>query len=139
MRTRQDLVEGELVGAILDAFYDVYNYYGYGLLESIYSRALENELVARGHRVGREVHIPVVYKKRRIGWQRIDLLVDERVLVEVKATEALPAYAERQVMSYLNATRIEVAVLLHFGPEPRFKRYVETLDRRRRGPYGRCP
>lgn len=135
MKTREDLIEAERVRSIVGAFYEVYDYYGYGLLESVYVAALAEELTRRGHRVRREARFPVLYKEVRVGWHRADMLVDEKVLVEAKATEALPAYAERQVLSYLNATPVEVAVLLHFGPKAEFHRYVETLNKRRRGPY----
>ena len=139
MRIRDDLIEAERVRSIVGAFYDVYDYYGYGLLESVYVAALAAELTQRGHAVRREARFPVLYRNVRIGWHRVDVVVDEKVLVEAKATEALPAYAERQVLSYLNATPIEVAVLLHFGPKAEFRRYVDSLDRRRRGPYKRHP
>ena len=65
------------------------------------------------------------------------MIVDGKVIVECKATESLPAYAERQVLSNLNATMIEVGLLLHFGPDAKYRRYVDTLKNRRRGPYKR--
>lgn len=139
MKTRDDLVERALVHSIVGAFYDVYNYYGYGLLEAVYVGALVHELENRGHRVQRELALPILYKDRQVGWHRADVVVDGKVIVECKATDSLPAYAERQILSYLNATMIEVGVILHFGPEPKFHRYVETLKDRRRGPYKRRP
>jgi GxxExxY protein len=135
MHQNDDLIEGDLVYSIIGAFYDVYNYYGYGLLEGVYVAALHQELLDRGHRVDREVRLPILYKQRRVGWHRADMIVDGKVIVECKAADALPPYAQRQILSYLNATPLEVGVLLHFGPEAKYHRYVDTVRNRRRGPY----
>ncbi|MDE3128655.1 MAG: GxxExxY protein [Gemmatimonadota bacterium] len=119
-----DLKEAETTNAVIGAFYDVYNALGYGFLEGLYLEALERELVARGHRVGREVHVPVFYHGAELGRQRLDMVVDEKVVVEAKATEALHPIATRQLFAYLRAIRLEVGLLLHFGPRPRFRRVV---------------
>jgi len=95
-------------------------------LENIYTAAMERELARRGHRVAREVLVPVYYLGDLIGYQRLDLLVDERVVVENKATERLPPIAEPQLYSYLRGTNLEVGLLLHFGPEPKFRRLVHS-------------
>lgn len=112
-----ELAHERLTYSIIGAFFDVYNELGYGLLESLYMAALELELRARGHRVAREVLVPVFYKGREIGRQRIDMVVDETVIIEGKATRRLPAIAKRQTYSYLCASRLRVALLLHFGPK----------------------
>lgn len=135
MKTRTNLVQRELVSSIVGAFYEVYNYYGPGLLESVYAGAMLTELHARGHAVAREVRVPIEYKGRRIGWQRIDLVVDDKVIIEIKSSEQVPPFSERQLLTYLNATKVEVGLLLHFGLMPCFRKYVSTLDRRRTGPY----
>ena len=137
MRSKIGVFERERCGSVIGAFYAVYNYYGPGLLETVYSCALEDELIQRGHRVDREMQIAVAYKGRRVGWQRIDIIVDDKIIVELKATEAVPEFAKRQILSYLNATPLEIGLLLHFGREPQFEKYVDTLDRRRRGPFAR--
>ena len=123
---RVGLIEKGLTGSIIDAFFEVYNILGFGYLEEIYAKALERELMSRGHKVLREVSIRVVYKGYLVGLQRIDMLVDDKVLVETKSTFELPFTAQRQVLNYLQATSIEVGLLLHFGPEPRFYRFVST-------------
>jgi GxxExxY protein len=125
-----NVIERDLVASIVGAFYEVYNYFDFGLVEPIYRNALEMELRDRGHAVSREVSVPVMYRGRRVGWQRIDLVVDRRVIVEIKSTELAPKYAARQILSYLRATPYEVGLLLHFGPEPKFRRFVETKARR---------
>jgi GxxExxY protein len=119
------LSEPELLHSIVGAFYTVYNYYGYGLAESIYCGALEYELLDRGHCVAREVAIPVSYKERHVAWQRLDMLVDRKVIVEIKATDSLPPYAKRQLLNYLRASHFEIGLLLHFGPNAKFWRMVE--------------
>ncbi|MGH7669662.1 MAG: GxxExxY protein [Gemmatimonadaceae bacterium] len=118
------LIEEKLTGAILGAFYEVYNTLGYGFLENLYLTALECELRERGYQVGREVHVPVSYKHLEIGRQRLDMVVDGRVIIEAKSTEILHPKATRQLFSYLRATNLEVGLLLHFGPSPRFHRVV---------------
>src|ERR1044072_5356725 len=126
MRTDEDLIEADLVYSIVGAFYDVYNYYGFGLLENVYVAALHQELLDRHHRVEREGKLPIRYKDRNVGWHRADMIVDGKVIVECKATDALPAYSQRQILSYLNATSLEVGLILHFGPEAKHYRYVDT-------------
>jgi GxxExxY protein len=107
----------------------VYNYFGYGLVESVYAGAAEYELIGRGHHVAREIAVRIVYKDRQIAWQRLDMLVDNKVIVEIKATEKIPPFAQRQLISYLQATPFQVGLLLHFGPEPKFHRFVDTHKR----------
>ena len=124
-----DLLEEGVTRSIIGAFYEVSRNLGYGLLEQLYASALEHELRARGHAVAREVRVPVTYKGIALGWQRLDMVIDERVIVEVKATESLSPSARRQLLSYLAATRLEVGLLLHFGPKSRFYRLVHSHGR----------
>lgn len=121
-----ELLERDRTHSILGAFYDVYNTLGYGFVEHVYSLALERELIRRGHRVAREVPIAVFYKGEFLTTQRIDMVVDERIVVENKATEVLPPFTRRQTLNYLRASALQVALILHFGPEPRFCRIVHT-------------
>jgi GxxExxY protein len=107
---------------VIGAFFDVYNTLGFGFLEHIYVMALERELLLRGHRVAREVEVHVAYKGDVLGVQRIDMVVDEKLIVETKSTLELHKAAQRQVFNYLPATKLEIGLLLHFGPEPRFYR-----------------
>jgi GxxExxY protein len=123
---RPPLVEAERVGSIVRGFYDVYNYFGFGFLEAIYSRALELELIDHSHSVRREVSVDIKYKGRHVGRHRMDLIVADRILVEVKSTEHLPGYTSRQLVNYLRATSFTVGLLLHFGPDPKFFRYVHS-------------
>lgn len=77
-------------------------------------------MIARGHRVARELSVSVFYKGDAIATQRLDLVVDEKRVLEVKSTSELHKAAIRQLFNYLRATRLEVGLLLHFGPEPKF-------------------
>lgn len=121
---RGELIEERLTQSVIGAFYDVYNALGFGFLEHVYVMALERELLDRGHIVAREVWIPVHYKGIELTKQRLDMLVDDRLVVEAKATRQLPPVAERQVNNYLRATQLQVGLLLHFGEKPGFHRVV---------------
>ena len=96
----------------------------------------EGRLRARGHAVGREVWVPVHYEGDEVARQRIDMVVDERLIIEAKSTLELHKSARRQVYNYLCATRLEVGLLLHFGPEPAFYRIVRTPSPKERPPKG---
>ena len=105
---------------VIGAFFEVYNTLGHGHLESVYAAALEIEASARGLSVAREVPIVVRYKGVVVGTFRADMLVERRLLVELKAT-ARPHPADRaQVQNYLRAGPVRSGLLLHFGEEPSF-------------------
>jgi GxxExxY protein len=121
---RRKLIEEELTRLIIGAFFEVYNALGFGFLESIYKRALEIALRQRSLVVDREFPVEIFFAGQQVGFHRIDLLVERRVIVEVKATHKL-AYADRlQLMNYVTAMHMEVGLLLHFGPRPNFKRVL---------------
>jgi GxxExxY protein len=120
------LIEEQLTSAIIGTFYDVYNELRYGFREHVYSLAMERELVARGHHVCREYQAIVYYKGTELTWERLDMVVDEKVVIESKATEKLGEVASQQLFGYLHATTFEVGLLLHFGPKPGFMRIVAS-------------
>jgi GxxExxY protein len=124
--TRRTLIEERLTHSVIGTFYEVYNTLGFGFLEHVYVMALERELLARGHRVAREVAVPVFYKGEALATQRMDMLVDERLVVEAKSTRGLDRSVLRQLRSYLHATRLEIGLVLHFGMEARF---IPVVDR----------
>jgi GxxExxY protein len=107
---RIDLIEERLTRSVIGAFFEVYNTLGFGFHEHIYVMALERELIARGHRVAREVSVHVKYKEHIIVVQRIDMIVDEKLVVETKSTVELPKPAHRQLFNYLRATKLEVGL-----------------------------
>lgn len=121
---RINLFEERLTHSVIGAFFDVYNTLGFGFLEHIYVMALEGELLARNHRVAREVAVQVFYKGQWLGQQRLDMIVDEKLVVETKSTQELHKSAHRQVYNYLRSTNLEIGLLLHFGPQPRVQRVI---------------
>ena len=121
---RRVLIHEALTHSIIGAFFEVYNTLGFGFLEHLYVMALERELRTRGHRIGREIWVPVRYKGEELGKQRLDMIVDEKLVVETKSTYELHRAAERQLYNYLRATKLEVGLLVHFGPQPKFYRVV---------------
>ena len=117
-------VEERLTHSVVGAFFDVYNRLGFGFMERIYLRALVIELQSRGHTVSRERSFRVEYAGQTIGIYRLDLVVDDRLVVEAKSTSALPHIADRQLYNYLKASGMELGLLLHFGPRPSFRKVV---------------
>ena len=113
-------MEEALSRSVIGAFYEVYNTLGYGYYEHFYSKALEIELELRGHHVSREVRFPVFYKSHLLGKQRVDMVVDDKLIVESKSTQELHRGTPRQLFSYLHGSRFELGFVLHFGPEARF-------------------
>ena len=126
---KHKLVEEELTHSVIGAFYEVYNTLGFGFLESVYKAALERELMSRGHSVVREMSIRVTYRGDEIAFQRLDMLVDDKVIIEIKSTFDLHKAHQRQLYNYLRAARKEVGLLLHFGPEPEFYRVISHFPR----------
>lgn len=118
------LIEEALTRSAIGAFYEVYNTLGFGFLEHLYVTALEREMLARGHRVAREVSVRVTYKGEIIGLQRMDMVVDAKLVIETKSGAQLYRAAGRQLYNYLRATNLEVGLLLHFGPKPHFYRMI---------------
>ncbi len=118
------LLHESLTRSIIGAFFEVYNTLGFGFLEHLYSVAMERELRTRGHEVARELSVMVSYKGEELGRQRLDLVVDGLVVLEIKSSEDLPRGARRQLYNYLHGTRLELGLLLHFGPEARFYRVM---------------
>lgn len=132
MNTSTKWVEGPLGKECLSAFHVVYNDLGFGFLERAYANALAVELRYRGLMVEREVLTELVYRGVSVGTYRMDLLLNRRVLIEVKAAEALTDGDERQLLNYLRCSTIEVGFLFNFGPQPQFRRRIFTNNRKNR-------
>ena len=127
-KARKKLLYEDVTQAIVDAFFAVYNKLGFGFLENVYVGALILELRRRGHSVAREVLVPVFYDDVVVARYRMDLVVDDCVVVEVKSTELLNPSDQRQLLNYLRATPLEVGLLLHFGPRPKVYRVAAPND-----------
>jgi GxxExxY protein len=100
---------------VLGAAIEVHQHLGPGFLESVYERALIVELELRGIEVQQQVAIPVVYKDRAIGEARIDLLVEQELVVELKAVDSLLPVHRAQVISYLKAGAFQLGLLINFN------------------------
>lgn len=124
------LIEEDLTRSVLGAFYDSYNKLGYGFLENVCVGALVIELQKRAHRVEREVPIAVYYEGVIIGSFRADLVVDNKLIVEVKAEPTLTGVHERQLRNYLAGSVYEVGLLVGYGPKPQHRRVIHTRDRK---------
>ncbi len=111
----------KLTGAILEILFHLYNELGPGFLESFYEKAMEIALRSAGFGVHRQIPVTVWFRGHQVGDFDADLLVEDLVLVELKAARAIdPAY-EAQLTNYLRGIDVEVVLLLNFGPKPEFK------------------
>ena len=125
-----DLKYKEITELILKSFYEVYNELGDGFLESVYENALHIVLKGYGLPVERQKNISVIFRGKEIGDFKADLIVDENIVIELKAVRALDPAHEAQLINYLKATNIEVGLLLNFGRKPEFKRFIFTNKRK---------
>ena len=121
--------QAEITDRIICCFYNVYNKLGYGFLEKVYENALTIELEGCGLLVQQQSPINVNYAGQTVGTYFADLLVEGKVIVEIKAAQELTAAHEAQLLNYLKATDIEVGLLLNFGPKAEVKRKVLDNDR----------
>jgi len=124
MSISRSLLEEATTRSIIGAFRDVHRVLGFGHRELIYSLALERELRVAGHDVRREVPIMVYYRGEPLARQAADMVVDNRVILEIKAGKQLDPIAAAQLQGYLCATDVEVGLVLHFGQEPKFQRMI---------------
>ena len=132
----------QLTGRIIAAFQCVHYTLGYGFSESVYRRALAVELQFRGIAVAQEVSFEVVYRGVVVGVYRADLIVEASVLIETKTGLVLDPATPGQTLSYLRASRLEIGLILHFGPRPTIKRMIAsdaTVLARRRASVVRDP
>jgi GxxExxY protein len=114
----------DITEKIIKAFYNVYNKLGYGFLEKVYENAIMIELLKFGFDVKKQVPIKVFYEGKEVGFYFADLVVNNLVIIELKAGEGLVEEHEAQLTNYLRATEIEVGLLLNFGKTAQFKRKV---------------
>ncbi len=117
-----EYLHSELTGNIIKAFYNVFNELGYGFLEKVYERAMLIELQELGLNCSAQHPIKVFYNSHEVGEYYADILVENTVIIELKASEGLTEEHEAQLLNYLRATDIEVGLLLNFGKKPEHKR-----------------
>ena len=121
-----DLLHQEITEIILKAFYKVYNELGYGFLEKVYENALLYELTLLGFDCKAQCPIDVYYRDRKVGQYFADVIVNDCVILKLKAAESICEEHEYQLINYLKATNIEVGLLLNFGKKPSYKRKIFT-------------
>ena len=119
-----ELIHSELTEKIIGVFYDVYNELGYGFLESTYAEATVIALEQAGLVVQREYPVPVWFRGVRVGQYFADVMVNEKILLELKTARNIDSAHEAQLLHYLRATEIEVGLLLNFGVRPQFRRLL---------------
>jgi GxxExxY protein len=124
MTLRKPLLEAATTRVVLDVFRDIHRALGFGYREHIYKLAMQRDLQRLGHRAEREVPTVIYYRGEALTDERMDMVVDDSVIVEVKATEKLPDYASTQLFSYLCSSDYEVGLLLHFGHKANFHRAI---------------
>jgi GxxExxY protein len=120
----------ELTQKVIGVFFEVYNELGHGFLESVYHKAFELALTSKGLRVFREIEVPVWFRGQKVGEFEADILVEECLLLELKAVRGLDSAHESQLLNYLRATEIEVGLLFNFGIKPDFKRLAFDNSRK---------
>ena len=125
-----ELLHKDLTDSILKTFYDVYNELGYGFLEKVYQNSLFLELRSRGFEVEAQKQIKVYYKGKEVGVYYADLIVNDLIILELKATEYIVEEFEWQLLNYLRGTNKEVGLLLNFGKKPEFRRKVFDNSRK---------
>jgi GxxExxY protein len=126
------MLHGDVTELIIKAFFKVYNTLGYGFLEKVYENAMRIELSKMGLNVLQQKNIKVFYEADQVGDYFADLLVNDLIIVELKAAASICEEYEAQLLNYLKATDIEVGLLLNFGKEPKFKRKFFTNDKKKK-------
>ena len=120
----------ELTGIVIGVFYDVYNDLGHGFIESVYEKSLQLALSSVGIKALRKIEIPVRFRGQPVGDFEADMMVEDCLLLELKAVPTLDSAHEAQLLNYLRATDIELGLLLNFGLKPEFKRMVFDNSRK---------
>ena len=121
-------IHSDLTERVNGAFFSAYTSIGFGYPENICRNALTVELQHLCIPFSREVPIEVVHRGVPLGLFRIDLIIDNRIVVELKASQRLTDADRRQIRSYLKATSYDVGLLLNFGPKPEHERHIYTND-----------
>jgi GxxExxY protein len=124
------ILHKELTNEIIGTYYDVYNEIGFGFSEKVYQNFLFFELQSRGFSIEAQKQIHVYYKGRIVGEYYADIIVENKIILELKAVNQLIDEHEFQLLNYLKASKIEVGLLFNFGVNPDFKRIILTNDRK---------
>ncbi|MGQ0622122.1 MAG: GxxExxY protein [Panacagrimonas sp.] len=125
----ETLLHRDLTDRVIGAFYEAYNELGYGFLESVYEAALCRVFRDSGIRYERQRVVVVIFRGEPLSEFRLDLVIENQIVVEVKAVPTLSAAHEAQLLNYLKATDLRVGLLLNFGPRAEFRRRVFDASR----------
>lgn len=126
-----EIIEKDLSYLIIEAAYEVRNQLGPGFLESIYEEAMRLELLSRGCQVENQRRVLVFYKGKPIGGHILDLVVDGRIILELKAVTEIAPIHKQQALSYLKATELQLAIVINFGSSRvQYARVVNTKNRK---------
>lgn len=125
-----ELKEKQTTDKLIKTFYDVYNQLGYGFLEKVYQNSMFVELQERGFYVEAQKQLKVYYKDVEVGEYYPDLIIDDKIIIELKAAEHIAEEHEAQLLNYLRAIDIEVGLLFNFGKKPEFRRKIFELARK---------
>lgn len=131
------LIHGDLTDAIIGAMYAIDTELGYGFLERVYKNAMSVLLRRTGMRAERESPFEIIFMGEQIGFYRADLIVESKVVVEVKTGNFIDPAHVLQLRNYLKASGLQVGLLLNFGPHPEFKRIVWTPRPTKRATQGK--
>ncbi len=125
---KTNYLHSDITSLIIKAFYNVFNTLGHGFLEKVYENAMMIELRKLGLECKKQISLTVYYQNTKVGDYFADIIVEDKVIIELKAAETLIPEHEAQFVNYLRATEIEVGLLLNFGKEPQHKRRVLTEE-----------
>jgi GxxExxY protein len=125
------LLHKELTNKILSCFYTVYNTLGFGFLEKVYENAMMVEFYKQRITAEKQRRLSVYYSETVVGEYFADIVVEDTIIIELKAAECLIEEHELQLINYLKATDKEIGLLLNFGKRPEFKRKIFTNDRKK--------
>ena len=120
----EEFLHKDITAKIIQAFYNVYNTLGYGFLEKVYENAMRIEISRSQLHVEQQKNIKVYYDSEQVGDYYADLLVENLVIVELKAAETICDEHETQLLNYLKATEIEIGLLINFGKKAEIKRKI---------------
>jgi GxxExxY protein len=124
----KSFLHSDITEKIIGAYYRVYNNLGFGFLEKVYENAMVIELRREGLFIKVQQAIKVFYEGEEIGFYVADIVVNDSVIIEIKAAESLCEEHEAQLLNYLKATEIEVGILLNFGKKAELKRKVFSSE-----------
>jgi GxxExxY protein len=124
IRTDDNYIHSELTDKIINSAYDVYNQLGYGFMEKVYENAMMIKLPQKGLVVVQQAPINVYFEDKRVGEYAADILVNSKVILELKAVSSLSKAHEVQLVNYLKATGVKVGLLINFGEKLKIIRRV---------------